>query len=94
MEINIEYLAANIERGVRRVRTAGYEPSAFNLAAWHNTGAYTPEGFANSNIGPKAVSYGNTIIGTMPEAFTILGQRGTYRAYNADEWAFVDEHNR
>jgi len=94
--ISIEYLAANLERGINRVRAEGLEPSAFNLAAWHNSGVYTPLGFANRDpkIGLKSRSYGNTIIGTMPEAFIFLGEGGIYRAYNANEQLFVDEKNR
>ncbi len=93
-EVSIEYLAANLERGVYRVRAQGLEPSAFNLAAWLNTGTYTPVGFEDRKIGNKATSYGNTIVGTMSQAFAILDESGVYRAYNADEWQFIDEHNR
>jgi hypothetical protein len=91
--LSIEYLAANLERGVNRVRSLGFEPSAFNLAAWHNSGLQTPGQIDISSKGPKAVSYANTIIGTMNEAFPFVGS-GVYLVYNAKEKSLVDANNR
>jgi hypothetical protein len=94
--ISIEFLAANLQRGADRVTAKKYAASVFNLAAWHNAGVQTPDEF-RSEFGPKARSYANTMLGTMPEAFEVLfgpGFMGKYLSYNQDEEEFVDRKNK
>lgn len=92
-QINLEYLAANTQRGADRITALGYQASVFNLAAWANAGVQTPLEFAEPGVGPKGQSYGNVILDTMPKAFEVLfgpGFVGRYLAYNPDEARFVD----
>lgn len=91
---SIEYLAANLERGADRINNLGFQASVFNLAAWHNTGLQTPSEIRSGSDGPKAKSYGNTILATMPRAFQVLGLQGLYLPYNdLEKEEFIDKGN-
>lgn len=90
-KISLEYLAANLERGADRINLLGAQASVFNLAAWHNRGAQTPEEFRRSL---DAQSYGNVILSLMPTAFRVLNVQGRYLPYNAVEQEFVDARLR
>lgn len=90
---SIEFLAANLQRGADRVTARKFAASVFNLAAWHNAGVQTPIEFRSG----RGLSYANTMLGTMPEAFEVLfgpGFMGKYLPYNHDEEEFVDRKNR
>jgi hypothetical protein len=93
-KVSLEYLAANLERGADRINTLGFQASVFNLAAWHNTGVQTRDEFRDPQIGPKAQSYANVILSTMPTALRVLGVQGRYLPYNSFEAEFVDAHLR
>ena len=90
---SIDYLAANLERGADRINGFGFQASAFNLGAWHNTGLQTPNEILTSQNGPKARSYGNTVLAAMPRAFNVLSIQGLYLPYNADGQQFIDVGN-
>jgi hypothetical protein len=63
--VSLELLAANLYRGILRVKSRYLEPSqptVFNLAAWHNAGL---QGGEYSAYSPKAQNYANDVLGHM-----------------------------
>jgi RHS repeat-associated protein len=90
-QISLEYLAANLQRGADRITALGFKASVFNLATWHNEGIQTPAELSDRSRGPKARSYANVMLGSMPDGFAALGlPLGRYLPYNPDEVEFVD----
>jgi hypothetical protein len=100
-EKSIEYLAANLRRGADRVRSLGYESSAFNLAAYHNRGIQTgqydaiaPDG---TSIGYEAVVYGYNIVQMIPELLVFVAEvpganyGGYYLDYNSSDLLAVQQ---
>lgn len=54
---NLEFLAANILRGIERAYMIGINPSIFNIATWSNEGVQHP-----SNINEKAAKHANRVL--------------------------------
>jgi len=92
--ISIEYLAANIERGVDRATSPkfGIVPSIFNIGNWLARGVETRDEFITAwRRGNNWTTHGTALVGDMPTAFQVLGlQYTSYNAYNLDEADFVD----
>ncbi len=94
--INIEYLAANLQRGAVRITRITHnieKASAFNLATWHTRGVQTPREFTectitDRNCGRDAIQYAKDVLGFMRGAFEALfgpGATGVYLEHNQQE---------
>ena len=92
--ISLEYLAANIERGIDRATAPefGIVPSIFNIGNWLWHGVQTRNEFLVAvDRGDNWTTHGAALVGDMPTAFQVLGLSMTpYNAYNPDEADFVD----
>ena len=69
-EMNIEYVAANLESGALRAIAKGFKPSAFNSATWHLRGVQTDKEIGDSSWNPGGAIY---ILDDIPTALTVLG---------------------
>jgi hypothetical protein len=92
--ISLEYLAANIERGIDRATSPefGIVPSIFNIGNWLWHGVQRRNEFlVAADRGDNWTTHGTALVGDMPTAFQVLGLSMTpYNAYNSDEADFVD----
>lgn len=91
--LSVEYLAANIERGVDRAIGKGITPSVFNLASWLWRGVQTRREFQTAweQRGEIRNTHGAALVSDMPMAFRVLGLAVTpYNAYNSYEADLVD----
>jgi hypothetical protein len=90
-ELNIEYLAANIERGFDRAEYFGIEPSVFNLGNWLWRGVQHVEIIKDElQRGNDVYRHGAALVQDMSRAFEVLGLPQTYyNAHNPDEAEFI-----
>jgi hypothetical protein len=90
-ELNIEDLAANIERGFDRAEYFGIEPSVFNLGNWLWRGVQHVEIIKDElQRGNDVYRHGAALVQDMSRAFEVLGLPQTYyNAHNPDEAEFI-----
>ncbi len=75
-ELAIEYLAANLRRGVYRARYEGVPVTWWILAAWHNQGIVQPVQICNN---PTAASYVQRAAAYIPLARHFIAQEDALR---------------
>ncbi|GAB4204316.1 MAG: hypothetical protein OHK0022_29360 [Roseiflexaceae bacterium] len=68
-ELAVEYLAANLERGLYRARIEGVPPTWRALAAWHNQGIVAPH---DINRNPTARDYVRRSASYLPAARILI----------------------
>jgi hypothetical protein len=59
---SLEFLAANILRGIIRAEAKGIEPSVFNLATWHNGGVQTHDEISKNKRSAAIQTHGNAVV--------------------------------
>ncbi len=83
-ELAIEYLAANLRRGVYRARYEGVPVSWWVLAAWHNQGIVQPMQICTNSM---AATYVQRAAAYMPLARRLIAQEGALRlAHSSREY--------
>lgn len=68
-ELAVEYLAANLERGIYRAHAEGVSVTWRSLAAWHNQGIVSSEDIQNN---PTAKSYLHRSSAYIPKAYDLI----------------------
>ncbi|MCC6189973.1 MAG: RHS repeat-associated core domain-containing protein, partial [Anaerolineales bacterium] len=84
-EMNIEYVAANLEAGALRAATVGLTPSAFNSATWHLRGLQTNEEIRNAGWNPGGAIY---ILDDLPTALQVLGLTSNWSLNTEPQYAY------
>jgi RHS repeat-associated protein len=86
-EMNIEYVAANLEAGALRAIAKGFQPSAFNSATWHLRGVQTDKEIGNSGWDPGGAIY---ILDDIPTALTVFGITSSWNISLETQYATWD----
>lgn len=76
-EMNIEYVAANLEIGAQRAIAKGFQPTAFNLASWHQRGLQTDAEISKGRWNPGGAIY---VLDDIPTALKVMGLTSTWSA--------------
>jgi hypothetical protein len=89
-EVNIEYVAANLEAGALRATAKGMTPGAFNSATWHLFGIQERElirrHFIPGPFGPMG------IVRNIPTALNVLGLTSGWQLEADEEFVYWRAH--
>jgi hypothetical protein len=79
-EVNIEYVAANLEAGALRAMQNGVEANAFNLAVWHAHGVMTNDEIDRYKDIGRTVGSALGVLRDIPTALSVWGLTSNWDA--------------
>jgi hypothetical protein len=83
-EMNIEYVATNLEVGALRTNTKGFKPTAFNSATWHLRGLQTDQEIEEGRWNPGGAVW---ILDHIPTALKVMDLTSTWDLSTEQQYA-------